>query len=252
MTDLGYTVPDSVDPLAWAQSQSPAIFGSETSGTSTSNERKLATKLAPLANDNGTELTLTGSGTTRTAQISAGLYVIVDDSTTNPSVPMIVGTAPVSDGKINMKNAATPSITKTIDGTRSASADIGETKTVTLTTKMPNTANHDSYTWRIYDLVDPGMTVDISSIQVAGKSAGSGSSAHFTVQLATRTGDSVSPSDASAASGEFVGTKTQALVITLDKAQLAGLGLSAGDDITTPIRPSSTILLSRMIPRVQF
>lgn len=249
-----YSVPTGADPLAWAQSQK--IFLSEETGTTDSTERKLADGLAALAQSKGTDLTL---GTTtqksdgtyqRTASVKAGLYVIIDESPTNPSVPMIVDTAPWNNanGTINMKNSQTPTgITKQIAGSQSASADLGENgkKTATLKVKMPEIANYSQYDFDIYDFADPGMTIDTATIKVTA-TVGSGDDA----QTVTA-GDSVSTinrakdsdgnytedvtGEKTAVTGDYDGNAGTALAISLDYAQLKALkdnGVKTGDTLT--------------------
>lgn len=207
-----YSVPDGVDPLAWAQSQNPPVFGSETSGSTSSNERKLANALASLAT---TPLELTKSESepwTATATVSAGLYIIVDGgSNSNPTVPMIVGTAPFpnADGKINIKNTATPTVKKT---SNCASADIGQKCTFTISTAMPNLTNRDSYTFTITDTPAKGLTIDPKSVKIGSQSTLPSSA-------------TVTPSAA------FNGDGSASMVITLDKLALTGLGIKAGNQI---------------------
>lgn len=167
---MGKTVPADEDPLAWAQSQDPAIFGNTNGGygdanatnittpsaNNAGNTRKLANHLASLTSstsllweskDLGTpQGNDTDGWSAQITDVAPGLYVIVDTPnntvTTNLSVPMIVGTAPVGNGEINIKNVdkAPNAPTKTIDGHQYATAGIGETKTATITIDMTGVA----------------------------------------------------------------------------------------------------------------
>lgn len=249
-----YSVPTGADPLAWAQSQK--IFGSEETGTTDSNERQLADGLAALAKNNGTDLTL-GATTQnsddtyqRTATVKAGLYVIVDESTTNPSVPMIVGTAPWKNatGTINMKNSQTPTgVSKLIAGSHSASADLGENgkKTATLKVKMPEIANYSQYDFDIYDFADPGMTIDTATIKVTATVGSDDNAKTVTADHSVSTINRAKDSDGNytedvtgektLTTGNYDGNAGTALAISLDYTQLKALkdaGVKTGDPLT--------------------
>lgn len=270
---LGKTGYGNADPLAWAQSQGQGLFESEdnaaTNATSSSNTRQLADALKSLAKSSGTTLTpatpegtvtptvvntigavqeVTSTSYKRTALVPAGLYIIVDESTTNPSVPMIVGTAPyrlsngtVADGTINMKNGRTPTTAKkSISG--DGSADIGQNdkKTVTIKVTMPQIANYTTYDFDIYDFVDPGMTVDTSTIKVTGSiDADHTKEAEYTVSTIARAKENDKyiedvTGDATTTSNNHAGSEDSALDIHLNYTQLKALsdaGVSNGKDI---------------------
>ena len=171
---LGLSVPagNDEDPLAWAQSQYPAIFESENGGyadaNSSSKVRKLAQKLASTAGTYGSDLSLntpTGSGSSwqavATVPNGAGLYVIVDDSSTNPSVPMIVGTelSRFSTGTINIKNVGNvPQPKKQIEGSSNATAGIGDSKQVTISFDI-SSAQRDG-DWSVKDIPSKGLSIN--------------------------------------------------------------------------------------------
>lgn len=218
-------LPDDADPLAWAQSQNPAIFPYDASdmGTNSNNSRKLATALKSLAKSEGTLVTPKISQddpTQATISVPAGVYVIVDNGSTNPTVPIIVPTGPLKnpisgatyEGKVNIKNTSTPTITKTSDCT---TASIGQDCTYTLTTTMPNTTNHDTYTFTVTDTPGKGLTVDPTTVKIGA-----------TVATATDVAStSVTPNAA------FEGDGTKKMTITLDKTQLEALPITAGNNI---------------------
>lgn len=145
--------------------------------------------------------TPTGSDASRTYTMATpGVYLIVDNGTTTDgnaatqAIPMLVGTqikvkngsdakvpgipTPVENedygilaGQVNLKNELTP-VTKTVSG-EGATPGVGDTRTYTITGKVPNWVGKD-----LSDTADPkpvftftdtpgkGQTVDYSSINV--------------------------------------------------------------------------------------
>lgn len=231
----GAGLPLTADPLDWAQTQSPPLFTAAAgdTGTATDNSRTLATALASLAASDGTAVTPTVSADTPTQAsitVPAGLYVLVDDGSPNPTVPIIVGTAPFTGatGTVNLKNTAIPVLTKTSDC--AGSAHVGQTCTFRLTTKMPDLTNRDTYTLTFTDKPGKGLTVDPTGIKIGGAT---GALTAVTALVA-----SVSPLTA------LVGDGTSALTISLTKLQLAALGLTAGADlvVTYPATVNKAVL----------
>lgn len=146
-------------------------------------------------------MTTTDTGASRTYTMATpGVYLIVDNGTTTDgnaatqAIPMLVGTqikvkngsdakvpgipTPVENedygilaGQVNLKNELTP-VTKTVSG-EGATPGVGDTRTYTITGKVPNWVGKD-----LSDTADPkpvftftdtpgkGQTVDYSSINV--------------------------------------------------------------------------------------
>lgn len=159
------------------------------SANNAGNTRKLANHLASLTSS--TSLlweskdlgTLQGNDTdgwsAQITDVAPGLYVIVDTLnntvTTNLSVPMIVGTAPVGNGEINIKNVdkAPNAPTKTIDGHQYATAGIGETKTATITIDMTGVAaNQLDSEWAVHDVPSAGLEIVSDTFKVNGEQCG--------------------------------------------------------------------------------
>lgn len=236
---MGYTVPSDYtdNPLAWAENQSPAILGQETVGNSSSNERQLAQALASVAASHGTALTTTspaantsGSGSKTTGELSAagysetatlpaGVYEIVDTSSSNPSVPIIISTkggpavTPDLTNTIDMKNQNTPVAPKKTVTNGSAtdkSFDIGQTIDYQVQGVMPDDSNTTTYTYQFIDTPGVGLTLNLDSIKIDGMTvselnseAGAGS---VTVDPSTGT--------------TLVGNGSDKLTVTLSKAAL--------------------------------
>ena len=236
---MGYTVPSDYtdNPLAWAENQSPAILGQETVGNSSSNERQLAQALASVAASDGTALTTTspaantsGSGSKTTGELSAagysetatlpaGVYEIVDTSSSNPSVPIIISTkggptvTPDLTNTIDMKNQNTPSApTKTVTNGSATddTFDIGQTIDYQVQGVMPDDSNTTTYTYQFIDTPGVGLTLNLDSIKIDGMTvselnseAGAGS---VTVDPSTGT--------------TLVGNGSDKLTVTLSKAAL--------------------------------
>lgn len=147
------------------------------------------------------KMTTTGSGTSRTYTMATpGVYLIVDEGATTDgnaatqAIPMLVGTTiqvkkgsgakvpgrptyesdqdyGVLAGQVNLKNELT-SVTKTVSG-EGAIPGVGDTRTYTITGKVPNWVGKDlSATadprpvFSFTDTPGKGQTVDFSSIKV--------------------------------------------------------------------------------------
>lgn len=197
--------------MAWAVQNS--ILESHTAGSSDNSGkladdtvRKFADELATKVSDGTTvELTVNdstnGSGLyTVTANLEAGVYLFVDgaagDGTVTTSIPMIVYSGTVSGNAIidpvvgtntvDVKNEVT-TVSKTVDG---SVPGIGDTKTYTITSKIPNWIGKDLESdpapyFTFTDTPTKGQTVNFNSIaiKVDGVSEPLNKGMDYTVQL---------------------------------------------------------------------
>lgn len=237
LKNLGYTVPSDYqdNPLAWAENQSTPVFGQESTGTSSSNSRKLAQALASVAASDGSTLNTTVNGTTATATLPAGVYEIVDTSTTNPSVPIIISTqggptvTPNLTNSIDIKNQTTPQApvkTVTNGSATDDTFDIGQTIDYSVKGTMPNDSNTTTYTYQFVDTPGTGLTLNLNSIEIDGLTI---------AQLNSDAGTGSVTVDPSSGS-TLVGNGSDKLTVTLSKAALDYLqtkeNVAAGSDLT--------------------
>lgn len=189
------------DPMAWIANHLDNSGDAPYSGVL----RDFVTKLYDDANFvkliTSTMTTTTDTGASRTyTMANPGVYLIVDegattdDSAATQAIPMLVGTTikvkkgsdakvpgkptyendqeyGVLAGQVNLKNELTP-VKKTVSG-EGATPGVGDTRTYTITGKVPNWVGKD-----LSDAADPkpvftftdtpgkGQTVDFSSIKV--------------------------------------------------------------------------------------
>ena len=184
------------DPMAWIANNLDNSGEAPYSGVLRDFVTKLYSTEGFDVNDNMP--TPTGSGASRTYTMAApGVYLIVDEGATKvgnaatQAIPMLVGTQikvnvgatdkPVVPGTpdkngylggvVNLKNELT-SVTKTVSG-EGAIPGVGDTRTYTITGKVPNWVGKDlsatanpQPVFTFTDTPGKGQTVDYSSINV--------------------------------------------------------------------------------------
>lgn len=149
-----------------------------------------------------------------------GIYVIYDVTTPakNNAIPMLIGTAPVyENASVVMKNQALPDQPgKEFTGDTEGTVTIGDTLTFTVTGKMPDTTNYETYTYVFTDTPSLGLTVNREGMTINGKQIGAGEGqVNATVSF----------------NNTFVGDGTTSFTVTLDKAALAQVGLQPGAEL---------------------
>lgn len=187
------------DPMAWIANNLDNSGDAPYSGVLRDFVTKLYNTEGFDVNDNMS--TPTGSDTSRTYTMTTpGVYLIVDNGATaennaaTQAIPMLVGTTikvkkgsdakvpgtptyendqeyGVLAGQVNLKNELTP-VTKTVSG-EGAIPGVGDTRTYTITGKVPNWVGKDlsatadpQPVFTFTDTPGKGQTVDYSSINV--------------------------------------------------------------------------------------
>ena len=175
-------VPGTGDPMAWAAQQG-ALDSDQSvdSPWAAGTTRKFANALAEVLPDGQTvQLAETGVDTQRAVTLPAGVYLFVDDNPaaggTSPAMAMIVYSGTVEGdkltdpvegaNKIDLKNEVTP-FEKTVDP---GVPGIGDTKTYTITGKVPNWIGKDlddsKTVYTVTDTPSKGQSVNFDSITV--------------------------------------------------------------------------------------
>lgn len=183
LTDAGVQgVPTIGDPMAWAVQQD--VLDSDQSVDSpwaAGVTRKFANALAEALSDGQTvQLNETDVDTQRTVTLPAGVYLFVDDNGaedgTSPAMAMIVYSGeftetgvfanPTKGATVDLKNEVTP-FEKTVD---SGVPGIGDTKSYTITGKVPNWIGKDlddsATVYTVTDTPSKGQNVNFDSITV--------------------------------------------------------------------------------------
>ena len=183
LTDAGVQgVPTIGDPMAWAVQQD--VLDSDQSVDSpwaAGVTRKFANALAEALSDGQpVQLNETDVDTQRTVTLPAGVYLFVDDNGaedgTSPAMAMIVYSGeftetgvfanPTKGATVDLKNEVTP-FEKTVD---SGVPGIGDTKSYTITGKVPNWIGKDlddsATVYTVTDTPSKGQSVNFDSITV--------------------------------------------------------------------------------------
>lgn len=175
-------VPSKGDLMAWVAQK--GVLDNDQSVDSpwaAGTTRKFANALAKVLSDGQTvKLVETGVDTQRAVTLPAGVYLFVDDNPaaggTSPAMAMIVYSGTVEGdkltdpvegaSKIDLKNEVTP-FEKTVD---SGVPGIGDTKTYTITGKVPNWIGKDlddsATVYTVTDTPSKGQSVNFDSITV--------------------------------------------------------------------------------------
>lgn len=175
-------VPGTGDPMAWAAQQG-ALDSDQSvdSPWAAGITRKFANALAEALSDGQTvQLAETRVDTQRAVTLPAGVYLFVDDNAaeggTSSAMAMIVYSGTVEGdkltdpvegaNKIDLKNEITP-FEKTVD---SGVPGIGDTKTYTITGKVPNwigkNLDDPKTVYTVTDTPSKGQSVNFDSITV--------------------------------------------------------------------------------------
>ena len=175
-------VPSKGDLMAWVAQK--GVLDNDQSVDSpwaAGTTRKFANALAEVLSDGQTvQLAGTGVDTQRAVTLPAGVYLFVDDNPaaggTSPAMAMIVYSGTVEGdkltdpvegaNKIDLKNEITP-FEKTVD---SGVPGIGDTKSYTITGKVPNWIGKDlddpKTVYTVTDTPSKGQSVNFDSITV--------------------------------------------------------------------------------------
>ncbi|OZG64026.1 isopeptide-forming domain-containing fimbrial protein [Bifidobacterium eulemuris] len=219
-------VTDEEDPLSTVLGTNPAGLDIQKAGTSRKfvqelNKSELGTATKPDAL-NAVAATPPATGYTASITLEAGLWVIYDTTSTNASVPILIGTAPVEQNPtVAFKNASVPPSPskEIIEGDTNNTVTIGDVVTYQVTGKVPDTSAYTEYSYVFTDNPGTGLTVDpaTAGITIAGK------------PIAEITGASTS------LTAVITGDGNTAFTVTLNKeaieSLIESLNLAAGNDL---------------------
>lgn len=99
--------------------------------------------------------------------LAFGYYVVSPQSgsTADRGTDAILANVVTAEKNVNLKSEY-PTISKTVDGSNHADAQVGDVLNFVLTSKVPNMAEYDTYIFKISDTLSKGLTLNVDSIVV--------------------------------------------------------------------------------------